>query len=263
LKSRLKAANGGKEFQTANQQTKTWHADWNRKCSVGKPSSDCQTIHSVFADWEKARTSFRNAALQSWQAQTGVGLVSQSDQLSLDNKLMMTLSLAPNESRVFKFYYSHYPGTVSTTFRSNEGEETYQLDSDKEVFASFATILFALHPICYFVLIALILLALLYGPLLLPLPIVPIYKIFNFALESRDEDYWKHALERHRFSILRQFRSLKKKENSDNPMTEQEVLDYVRDWLTVRNDFGAPKFRSTKSLERSIHDELWRLVRES
>ncbi len=262
LKSRMQAANGANAltYLTGNHQTtENWHTQWSNRC-VGNRSNDCGPVDTVLAGWEKARNGFRNAVLQNWKERTGISMTSNSDHLSLDKTLSMTLALAPGEQRIFKFYYVGNPGNITTGFRSLKEGQTYQLSERSSLSSSFVELLLDFYP--FLVLLLLILPPLIYflGWALLPLQIVPTHQIFNLAMESDDEEKWKQAFERHRFFIMRQFRAVLQTEQSKAEATEQEVLDLIRDWLTERHDNGTPRFKNGESLNRSIHLELWRVA---
>jgi hypothetical protein len=262
LKSRMQAANGADAltyFTSNNQITENWHTQWSNRCS-GNRSSDCGPVDTVLAGWEKARNGFRNAVLQNWKERTGISMTSNSDNLSLDKTLSMTLALAPSEQRIFRFRYVGNPGKITAAFRSLKEGQTYQLNNRSSVSSSFVSLLLELNPIYYLVALVLVVLLILFGALLVPLQIVPVHWLFNFAMQSNDEDYWKQAFERHRYFILRQFRMLRKQEASQSEMDDQEVLDLIRDWLTEREERRLPRFKSRKSLNRSIHYHLWHLA---
>lgn len=262
LKSRMEAANGLnalKYLATNNHTTENWHAQWSNRCSENR-SDDCGPVDTVLAGWEKARNAFRNSVLQNWKERTGVSIASNSDHLSTDKKLSMLLSLAPGEQRIFKFHYAQNPGNIIAAFRSMKGEQTHLLADRQSVYASFVGLLLNLYPFLYLLVFVLLVLLLVFGDLLIPLQIIPIYRVFNFALKSEDEDYWKHAFERHRYFIFRQFRMFQDTEAARAELTEQQVLDHIRDWLVDREKHGSPPFKSTKSLNRSIEDCLWSLA---
>jgi hypothetical protein len=262
LKSRMHAANGANAltyFTSNNQTTENWHTQWSNHC-VGNRSNDCGPVDTVLAGWEKARNGFRNAVLQNWKERTGISMTSNSNHLSLDKTLSMTLALAPGEQRIFKFYYVGNPGNITTGFRSLKEGYTYQLSDRSSLSSWFVSVLLELNPYYYLVALFLLYLLIVLGRLFLPLQIVPVHWLFNFALQSEEEDRWKDAFDRHRYFILRQFRMLRDRESSQADMNEQEVLDLVRDWLTNRKKQGSPRFTSTESLNRSIHYYLWRLA---
>lgn len=263
LRTRLVSGNGQQALQYLQLNplaTQEWHLSWQQKCFELRDNTDCLRVNSILADWEQAKQSFRNAAFARWNTNTSLKLESTSDQLSLDQRLLMKLSLGVNEHRVLRFYYSHRPATVSTSFRSTTGAQTTLLNSVQEVFSPFVSVLFKIHPIWLYIGLVLAALVVYYSALLLPLHLLPIEKIFNFALESRDDDYWKHALDRHRFFIMREFRQLRRDLNPGAKIDSDEVMDFVRDGLQVEHDRGAVKFRNAKALNRSIHDELWQLL---
>ena len=262
LKSRMQAANGVNAlayFANNKQTTENWHTEWSNRCS-GNRSNDCGPVDTVLAGWEKARNGFRNAVLQNWKERTGISMTSNSDHLSLDKTLSMTLALAPSEQRIFRFRYVGNPGNITAAFRSLKEGQTYQLSDRSSVSYSFVRVLLTLHPIYYLLIPVLLVLLFVFGSLFLPLQIVPVHWLFNFAMQSKDEDYWKYAFERHRYFILRQFRMLRNNEASQAEMSEQEVLDLIRDWLTDREERRLPRFKSRKSLNREIHNHLWHLA---
>ena len=262
LSTRFAAAKSGDAFtylKNKNAMTANWHNDWAQRCA-GNQSNDCKSVDTVLGDWEKARSNFRNAVLQNWKERTGISLSSTSDNMSLDKKMLLTFSLQPNEQRFFTFHYNN-PGSVAATFRSTKGEQTYHLDDRSSVFYSFIGLLFYFWPILYmFIPLIVVLVILFFGWLLVPLHLLPTYQIFNFAVEYKDEDHWKQALERHRYFIIRQFRAVKSVGGSRAVMDEQQVLDLVRDWLVKRHKNGSPRFRNGELLDRSIHHELLRLA---
>lgn len=262
LKSRMQAANGASALTyltSNNQATDNWHTQWSNRC-LGQSANDCVPVDTVLAGWEKARNGFRNAVLQNWKERTGISMVSNSDNLSLDKTLSMTFALAPSEQRIFKFRYAGNPGNIAAAFRSLKEGQTYQLNDPSSVSSSFVCVLLELHPIFYLTPFFLVILLLAIGDLLLPLQLVPVHWLFNFAMQSKDEDHWRYAFERHRYFILRQFRMLRKTEASQADVSDQEVLDLIRDWLTDREERRLPPFKSRKSLNREIHYHLWHLA---
>lgn len=263
LRNRLPAGTDKRtDVPFSGQRTVDWHVSWKQKCSAAKSTAECPKIDAVLVDWEAAKAVFQNTALDRWHNETGVGFASTSDQLSLDKKLFVTLSLGANELRVLRFRYTHSPATVSTLFRSTSGERPVQLGSVRALFSPFLFVLFTKHPNYLLTLLFLCLVVTYwYGPALLPMRVVSIEKIFNFALESKDFEYWQQALEQHRFYILQEFRRLRRTLNPNLAVaSDDQVIDFVREQLMRRYERTKVRFRSTRALNTSIHDELWCLV---
>jgi hypothetical protein len=262
LKDRLTAGkNTSADAQFTGQRTRDWHLSWKQKCAVVKPTAECPKVEALLTDWEEAKAGFRKAAFDNWQQNTGVRLASVSDQLSFDKKFFITLSLAANEVKVLRFRYAHSPATVTPFFRSTSGEQTVRFNNTADLFSPFLSILYTVHPHSTFAaVILLLILAALFGPLLLPLRILSVQQIFNRALKLEDYDYWKHAMERHRFFILQEFRRLRAESKMRTDASDDEVLDFVRAALTIKSKRGKVPFRSTAALNSSISLALSRFV---
>jgi|GEM_PF-2529017 len=263
LEERLAALAGSKilnYFHQTNTPPANWHDIWHQKCGVTKPSSDCSKVDAILADWERSKQGFLNQALFKWHEATDLRLEPESEGLSPNGRVSVTLSLAAGEARFLRFHYSHNPASALTVLRSTTGEQTVQVRKPSDLFSTPVSILFDLHPNLKIFLGLIFLILVLLSPFLVPVQLLPIHRVFNIALETEDYEFWQQALDRYRFFILQQFRELRRIFNPELVADPEEIMDFVRNGLTIVHKSNGLGFRNIRDLNAFIHDELRDLV---
>ena len=234
-------------------ESKLWHERWHQNCAVNNSEPECAKIDQLIGNWEQTKDGFYSEAVKNWVGATGVVMQSQD---SSDPKISLRLTLKPRETRYIRFHYSRARTNGETSVESTSGGQTILVNS-VQLDSSFLSLLWDLHKLWVvaggFVLVLVLLLL---APFIVPTQLLSTRKIFSIAALTDDHEFWKSAIERHRFFILEEFRELRRIYGPQLVIDSEQVLDYVR--TRVSNEAAAGDFNiaSQAALDGFISDEL-------
>ncbi|MBV9209917.1 MAG: hypothetical protein JOZ52_04780 [Acidobacteria bacterium] len=250
--------------------TDNWYASLSDQCFGEKAATNaCDKIKSLFFTWERARGIFREAAFKNWHDKTGVAVYPDGNQLALSGKVLFSLDLEPKESAYLRIRYNNDP-KLRTQAKAN-----VSAGPDKSIVQVQDAADLDISPLRYFIKSNGFLLLILSGvlllflrfsyPVLIPLSLVPIQKVFKIAVTTDDQDFWEHAYQRYRFYVWQQFRDLQIRHSKPKVKFEtEELLDHIRDKMTVHYRKKPRQLirciATQKKLNAYIRDQLLPLV---
>jgi len=258
LVDRIRSAKGlqnGLDYLQKVAESKSWHERWHENCARTKSRAECAQIDTLIGTWEQAKDVFYGGAIQNWVDATGVALLSQERDGS-DRTISLRFALKPSETRYIRFHYSRGRDEANPSLKSMSGAHTILVNSN-QLDSCFLSLFWDLHKFLFFVsMFILILVGLLLAPFLIPTQLLSTRRIFNIASHTDDHEFWKAAIERHRFFILEEFRELRRIYRPQFVIDSEQVLDYVRTRVSAETADGNLQIASQAELDGFISDEL-------
>ena len=258
LIERIKSANGlqkGLDYLQKVAKSKSWHKRWLENCARAKSGADCAKIDTLIGTWEQTKDVFYSGAIQNWVGATGVALQSQERDGS-DPSISLRLALRPSETRYIRFRYSKGRDGANPTLTSMSGAHTNLVNSN-QLDSCFLSLFWDLHKFMLIVgVFIVILIALLLAPFVIPTPLLSTRRIFNIAAQTDDHEFWKTAIERHRYFILEEFRELRRIYRPQFVIDSEQVLDYVRTKVSAETAASNLRLASQAELDGFISDQL-------
>jgi hypothetical protein len=176
-----------------------------------------------------------------------------------------TFDLGANESCVLKVYYNPDPSmaiSAGVEVLSSSVAKTNLVTAPADLKLPLPMFMFEYHLNSLAGMVIIGLAALIFAwPVIRPKQLLPLHKVFKFALRTDDHEYWEHAYQRCRFFVLQQFRDLRNIAGRPdlNPEPE-ELLDYVRNCLITIYANDPSELGSDRKLERVIRTQIQGLV---
>jgi hypothetical protein len=234
------------------------HRHWHEQCKERAEQIECRKVDSVILDWELAKQAYYTEMLETWGRSAGVAFA--NIQKNPNSGFALIFQLDPGEVRIVKVHYSHLSGKALPSVVSNTGDQTTLVANSNDLFSTWISFFWTLHPHIT-ILIAVAILALLpFMRFFVPLHLISTKRLFDVAVRNDDYQFWKEALERHRFYILQQYREVKKSLNPNLVMDSEEVIDYVRSRMTDQFKSGRLPMTTQTHLDMFIRSELEDLV---
>jgi hypothetical protein len=241
---------------------KEWgHELWVQKCKQRNISDErCQSLDRIFADWEFSRQSFWLQGYKRWRDTTGVAVNYANYQILPHDNLFFDIELPMKKTAVLDIQYGSPSMKPELTITSLDTKRITKVD--KEDLAA-SSLWFNLNYYRAETVVALVLVGLSVAfawPALRPAQVLPVFKIFNFAIKTNDDEAWELAFKKHRYYIVVQLKNLLSKLNQTLPLSNEEVFDHLK--YSMRGSFGkhSDKFKSDEDLGKYINGQLATLV---
>lgn len=258
LQSQLKQSEIPRSFMTAagNQQ---WDHDlWVKNCIDQKiKGSSCKEVDTILNKWEFSRLCLWSGAEKRWREDTGVA-IHTDNQISPNGDIYFDVPLGTNDSGFLTIHYGLDHVEPPVNISSADGYRITKVNP-RDLSAGAWWINPYYYTVETVIAVGLIILCVLIAwPSLRPLQYLPIYKIFNTALKTNDEEVWDLAFKKYRYFIIVQFK--KTMSGLQERMSNDEVLDFIK--YAMRGSFGkhSEKFRNDKDLDQFIKQQLKKLV---
>ncbi len=264
LVTKLQTSKAPSPVVDAIRQKRGNHTLWMQTCDGRKAASpQCAPTAAVFRDWESRKRNFQVAACNKWREATGIKVMPASTNLSPNRNLFFNFSLAQNESAILNIQYGPDAlNSINTKTSSAVAEQSTQVSDPKDLGAPTWRVFAKYYPRLALSYAGAVLFGLVFAwPWLKPHNLLPIHKLFNFAVKTNDYEVWELAFRRHRYVIQQQFRGLRSElEKEHLSVSPEELFDFLRYRLRATLGQHSTKFKSEEDLNRFIHRELRQLV---
>lgn len=258
LRSQLEKSEIPSSFITTADKQQWTHDLWLKNCADQKiKSSSCQEVDAILNKWEFSRLCLWAGAEKRWREDTGIA-IHTDNQISPNRELYFDVPLGTNGSGFLTIHYGLDRVEPIVNISSADGYRITKVNP-KDLNAGAWWISSYYYTVETLIAVGLIILCVLIAwPSLRPLQYLPIYKIFNTALKTNDEEVWDLAFKKYRYFIIVQFR--KTMSGVQERLSNDEVLDFIK--YAMRGSFGkhSDKFRNDKELEQFVQRQLKKLV---
>jgi len=261
LSSKLRSLNVPESITQPINKKEWTHDLWLQKCKQrGIDDSRCEMLETVFCDWEFSRQDFWLEAHKRWRDDTGVMVTYENNQILPTAQMYFDLPLGAKEAGIFDIRYGSTSMTPELTVASIDTNRITKVDKDD---LAISTFWFNLKYYRVETIIALILVfscAVFAWPVMRPIQFLPVFKIFNFAIKTNDDEAWDLAFKKYRYYIVVHLKELLADVNKVLPLNNEEVFDFIK--YGLRGYFGkhSDKFKSNEELGQFITKQLRTLV---
>lgn len=243
------------------RQTET-HRYWLSKCNDERSKRIECRMEKLREEWEYRKRLIFDEARKKWENVTGVVYTTRNDSFDAKGKLFYSFQLNAKEGRWLQIQYgpSSVRGIKSEISSSVDREPTRVVNAG-DLTASSLGIFLKYHPAhvawCFGGIVLCLAIAL---PALRPVSLLPVHKIFNFALRTNDTEAWAEASKQYKYHIMQRYRALCSTLRKDVSLAPEDVFDYIRDRLRVEYKEEKLLYDDEAHLSRFVELYLRRLV---